>query len=114
MGLEKQRTLQQLRLLVRQCELESEKVVGQKPVSLRLKPMKSQWGSCNHRGIIAINTKLMYLPERLVAYIVHHEVVHLKIHNHGREFKQLVEAMFPDRLALDRQLRAVAYILRAR
>jgi predicted metal-dependent hydrolase len=110
--MEKLRSLQALRLLVRRYELESEKVVGKKPTSLRLKPMKSQWGSCNSKGIIAINTKLMYLPERLVAYIVHHEVVHLKIHAHDRSFRQLVEVLFPDRLILDRQLRLAAPILR--
>lgn len=108
----KLRTLQQLRLLVRSCELDSEKVVGKKPTSIRLKPMKSQWGSCNSQGIIAINTKLMYLPERLVAYIVHHEVVHLKIHAHDRNFRQLIEVLFPDRRELDHQLKLVAPILR--
>mgnify|MGYP001586301578 FL=1 len=110
--MEKQRWLQALRLLVRQAELESEKVVGQKPTSLRLKPMKSQWGSCNSKGIIAINTKLMYLSERLVRYVVHHEVAHLKIHRHDKHFRYLVERLFPDRLILDRQLRDDVGILR--
>ena len=110
--MEKQRGLQALRLLVRQAELESEKVVGQKPTSLRLKPMKSQWGSCNSKGIIAINTKLMYLSERLVRYVVHHEVAHLKIHRHDKHFSYLVERLFPDRLILDRQLRDAVGILR--
>lgn len=109
---EKQRGLQALRLLVRQAELESEKVIGQKPTSLRLKPMKSQWGSCNSKGVIAINTKLMYLSDRLVRYVVHHEVVHLKIRAHDRNFKHWVEKLFPDRLILDRQLRNAAVILR--
>ena len=110
--LEKQRTLQSLRLLVRQYQALSEKVVGKRPTDLRLKPMKSQWGSCNSAGVIAINTKLMYLPERVVAYIVHHEMVHLKIMRHDRAFRQLVEVLFPDRLALDRYLKTVGGILR--
>ena len=110
--IEKQRGLQALRLLVRQAELESEKIIGMKPTSLRLKPMKSQWGSCNSKGVIAINTKLMYLSDRLVRYIVHHEVVHLKVRAHDRSFRKLVETLFPDRLILDRQLRHAAPILR--
>jgi predicted metal-dependent hydrolase len=110
--LEKLRPLQELRLLVRKFELESEKIIGKKSTALRLKPMKSQWGSCNSQGVIAINTRLMYLPERLVAYIVHHEVVHLKVHSHNRQFKQLVEVLFPDRLILDKQLHALGGILR--
>jgi predicted metal-dependent hydrolase len=110
--IEKQRGLQALRLLVRQAELESEKIIERRPTSLRLKPMKSQWGSCNSKGVIAINTKLMYLSERLVRYVVHHEVVHLKVRAHDRTFRHWVEKLFPDRLILDRQLRHAAPILR--
>ncbi len=110
--LPKLRSLQELRILVRTCLAESEKVVGKLPTSLRFKPMKSQWGSCNSVGIIALNTRLMFLPDRLVAYIVHHEVVHLKIHRHDRSFRALVEVLFPDRIALDKQLHAAGPILR--
>jgi predicted metal-dependent hydrolase len=112
MELEKLRTLQQLRLLVRKCLEESFAVVEKKPKGLRFKPMKSQWGSCNSEGVIALNTRLMYLEERLVGYIVHHEMVHLKIHRHDRSFRAMVETLFPDRLALDKQLHAAAPILR--
>lgn len=109
---EKLRSLHELRILVRECVEQSAKVVGKMPLSLRFKPMKSQWGSCNSIGIIAINTRLMYLPERLVAYIVHHEVVHLKIHAHDRSFRAMVETLFPDRLEMDKQLRKYASVLR--
>lgn len=111
--MDKLRTLQQLRLLVRQCAVQSEQIVGKQANGWRLKPMKSQWGSCNSKGIIAINTRLMFLPERLVAYIVHHEVVHLKIHRHDRSFREAVEILFPDRIHLDKQLHSAAKILRA-
>jgi predicted metal-dependent hydrolase len=111
--MEKLRTLQQLRLLVRQCAVQSEQIVGKKANGWRLKPMKSQWGSCNSKGIIAINTRLMFLSDRLVAYIVHHEVVHLKIHRHDRSFREAVEILFPDRIQLDKQLHSAARILRA-
>lgn len=108
----KLRSLQELRLLVRGFADESEKLVGKKPAALRFKPMKSQWGSCNSVGIIALNTRLMFLPERLVGYIVHHEMVHLQIRSHDRTFRQAVEKLFPDRLFLDKQLRAAGPILR--
>lgn len=110
--LPKLRSLQELRILIRTCIQQSEAVIGKAPTGLRLKPMKSQWGSCNSAGIIALNTRLMFLPERLVAYIVHHEVVHLKIHAHDRTFRQAVEILFPDRIQLDKQLHAAAPILR--
>ena len=112
MNFEKLRSLQQLRLLVRRFELESEKVVGMRATALRLKPMKSQWGSCNSKGVVAINTKLMYLPERLVGYVVHHEAVHLKIHKHDKYFRSMVGELYPDRLLLDKQLHNYASLLR--
>lgn len=111
-SLPKLRSLHELRLLVRQCVALSETVVGKKPTALRFKPMRSQWGSCNRVGIIALNTRLMYLPDRLVAYVVHHEVVHLQIHRHDRAFRAMVEVLFPDRLALDKLLHKAAPILR--
>lgn len=110
--LPKLRSLLELRILVRKCVEESAAVVGKSPAGLRFKPMKSQWGSCNSVGIICLNTRLMFLPERLVAYIVHHEVVHLKIHAHDRSFRQAVELLFPDRIPLDKQLHAAGPILR--
>ena len=110
--LPKLRSLQELRILVRTCLEQSEKVVGKMPSGLRFKPMKSQWGSCNSADIIALNTRLMFLPDRLVAYIVHHEMVHLKIRRHDRSFRAAVEIIFPDRLALDKQLHAAGPILR--
>ncbi len=111
-NLPKLRSLQELRILVRKCITNSEAIVGKAPTGLRLKPMKSQWGSCNSVGIIALNTRLMFLPERLVAYIVHHEVVHLQIHRHDRSFRAMVEVLFPDRISLDKQLHAAGPILR--
>ena len=110
--LPKLRSLQELRILVRKCITNSEAIVGKAPAGLRFKPMKSQWGSCNSVGVIALNTRLMFLPERLVAYIVHHEVVHLQIHRHDRSFRAMVEALFPDRISLDKQLHAAGPILR--
>ncbi len=110
--MEKLRTLQELRLLVRRFAHSSEQQIGMRANGWRLKPMRSQWGSCNSKGIIAINTRLMFLPDRLVAYIVHHEVAHLKIHSHDRSFRAAVELMFPDRLILDKQLHSFAKILR--
>jgi predicted metal-dependent hydrolase len=110
--LPKLRSLQELRLLVRKCVDDSAAVVGKRPAALRFKPMKSQWGSCNSVGIIALNTRLMFLPERLVAYIVHHEMVHLQIHRHDRSFRAMVEVLFPDRVRLDKELHKVGPILR--
>ncbi len=112
MDFPKLRSLQELRLLVRQAAEVSENFVGLRANQWRLKPMRSQWGSCNSRGAISLNTRLMFLPERLVAYVVHHEVVHLKIKNHGADFRRHIEVLFPDRLAISRQLKSYGPVIR--
>ncbi len=58
--------------------------------------MKSRWGSCSWAGNININSKLAYLPERLIEYVVHHEMCHLKIRKHNREYWGVVSLKYPD------------------
>jgi len=45
------------------------------------------------------------LPDGLVAFIVFHELVHLKVRNHGPDFKALIAKEFPDFRELDKKLR---------
>ncbi len=112
MDFEKLRSLQQLRLLIWKLAAEAESMVGTKANGWRLKPMRSQWGSCNSKNIIALNSRLMYLPERLVAYVIFHEVLHLKVKNHGATFQRFMKTTFPDWQLLNKQLRQYSPIIR--
>lgn len=75
-------------------------VVGE----IRFRKMKRRWGSCRSNGIITMNRSLQFLPDRLLAYVVFHEVLHLKISGHGRQFKQIMASYFPGFRGLDKQL----------
>ncbi len=70
--------------------------MGLKVNKVRLRKMKTRWGSCSSLGNISINTRLKYLPESLIKYVVHHEVCHLKIGKHGKEYWDLVSIEYPD------------------
>jgi len=61
----------------------------------RLRFMRSQWGSCNESGQLALNTHLVKLPQPLVDYVVVHELCHLKQMNHGKRFQGLMDAHNP-------------------
>ncbi|NYB51910.1 MAG: M48 family metallopeptidase [Methanobacteriaceae archaeon] len=58
--------------------------------------MKTRWGSCSNSGNININSRLKYLPESLIEYVVHHEICHLKIRKHNKDFWNLVALKYPD------------------
>ena len=70
--------------------------LGVQPGRVQFRDMYQKWGSCSSRGNITLNTALSHLPNDLAEYVVLHELVHLKVFNHGKEFKALMQAHMPD------------------
>lgn len=70
-----------------------------------IKNQKSRWGSCSKQGNINFNYKIATLPEKLVDYIIVHELCHLAELNHSRNFWNLVARTIPDYLEAKRILR---------
>ncbi len=70
-------------------------IIGKKPASVGIKSYKSRWGSCHHDGRIYFNWHLIMAPEWVVDYVVVHELCHLHHANHSREFRTLVQSIFP-------------------
>jgi hypothetical protein len=64
--------------------------------ALRIRRMRAQWGSCCETGLITLNARLVKAPLRLIDYVILHELVHLKHHDHGRGFERLMDAHMPD------------------
>jgi len=74
------------------------------PLSVRLSDARSEWGSCNAKGEIRLNWRLVQLPPALAEYVVAHEVAHLDELNHSARFWSLVESLLPGHAALRREL----------
>jgi predicted metal-dependent hydrolase len=66
------------------------------PSGLRLSSACRQWGSCNARGVVSLNWRLVKLALPLIDYVVIHELAHLKEMNHSAAFWRAVEAVCPD------------------
>jgi predicted metal-dependent hydrolase len=72
--------------------------------AVRLSNARSEWGSCNAKGEIRLNWRLVQLPPPLAEYVVAHEVAHIVELNHSRRFWDVVETLVPGHADLRRQL----------
>lgn len=80
--------------------------MGEEPVQIRLRNMKSQWGNCRWRQrLITFNLQLARVPHELVDYIIVHELSHLKVQNHSRAFHERVQLFIPDEIARRKALK---------
>jgi predicted metal-dependent hydrolase len=76
--------------------------------SLRIRVMRTRWGSCSRRGGVNLNRELIKYPLELVDYVVVHELCHLLEFNHGPGFYALMDAVLPDWPARKARLNALA------
>ncbi|MDD5634400.1 MAG: M48 family metallopeptidase [Candidatus Omnitrophica bacterium] len=72
-------------LLAERCKVLA-KLHGFQYNRLVIREQKTRWGSCSVRGDISLNVKLGVLPEELIDYVIMHELVHIRVKNHGKDF----------------------------
>lgn len=64
---------------------------------VRIRTMKSCWGSCLvNKGIITLNRKLLMKPRECIEYVVVHELCHFVHPNHSKQFYGFMEQFMPD------------------
>ena len=76
-----------------------------KPATMRIRYMKTQWGSCTNQGKISLNSALVYLEKDLIEYVIIHELCHLQFLNHSPNFWQLLEQHLSNSKALRKRLK---------
>lgn len=63
---------------------------------VKVRKMKSRWGSCAKTGTITLNTELVKAPVHCIDYVITHELCHLKYKNHSPAFWRLLSKLMPD------------------
>jgi predicted metal-dependent hydrolase len=71
------------------------------PRLVRVQRMTRKWGSCSTRGTITLATDLIEQDRHFQDFVVVHELLHLRVPNHGRLFKALMTAHVPDWRSFD-------------
>lgn len=66
--------------------------IGVTPREIHIRPMKRKWASCSSRGRLTFDTELLRQPAGFRREVIVHELLHLKVPNHGQLFKALMAA----------------------
>ena len=85
---------------------------GQYPQKVQFRKMTSRWGSCNsEKKKITLNTYLRYLPEKIIRYVIFHELTHFKTRRHDKEFWDTISTEFPNYKTLRKHLVTYWYLI---
>ncbi|MCG2420091.1 M48 family metallopeptidase [Aequorivita sp. F47161] len=63
--------------------------------SFEIKRMKKRWGSCTPEGKIILNPELIKANTKCIEYVITHELCHLLIPAHNKEFYKLLAEKMP-------------------
>ncbi len=67
-----------------------------RPRLIRVQRMTRKWGSCSTSGIVTLAADLAEQDSDFQDFVIAHELLHLRVPNHGKLFKALMTAHVPD------------------
>jgi predicted metal-dependent hydrolase len=76
-----------------------------RPTGLVIRSMKRRWGSCSNKGKITLSSELIRLSDKYIEYVIVHELCHLRHHNHGPMFYELLYELYPDWKTVRKQMK---------
>jgi predicted metal-dependent hydrolase len=88
------------------------RLLGCKPREVIVKEQKSRWGSCSTTGAIRFNWRIVMAPLSVLDFVVVHEMCHLLVKDHSKEFWRQVSLIFFDYKERREWLKQHAYWLK--
>jgi predicted metal-dependent hydrolase len=74
---------------------------------LRVKKMRSRWGSLSSRGYINLSLKLLEMDPDIIEMVVVHELCHSHYFDHSVNFYRLMAEKLPNYKAIETQLKQI-------
>lgn len=87
--------IKQLKKIISDRINQYSQMIGVFPNKITIREQKTRWGSCSSKGNINLNWKLIMAPIEVLDYVVIHELCHMKVMNHSKEFWKVVELYSP-------------------
>lgn len=78
---------------------------GIKVREIFVRVQKSRLGYCTHDDRIMLNARLLFAPQKIRDYVIHHELAHTRHRNHSKQYWAYLETIFPGAKAVDKLLR---------
>jgi predicted metal-dependent hydrolase len=63
---------------------------------VQIRAMRTKWASCSTNGTLTLNADVLKLPPDLVDYVLCHDLLHLKLPDHGKGFRASIGCYLPD------------------
>ncbi len=89
--------VKEMRKILPEMTAAAEAKAGRSASLYRTRRMKSRWGSCNTKtGAITLNLELAEHNPEALKYIIAHELTHLYVRRHNKEFYALLTTFYPN------------------
>lgn len=73
------------------------RLMGVEPKKIAVRTQKRLWGCCDYNTqTVHLNWQIILSPQKVVDYVVAHELCHLMVPNHSKRFWKKVEKVMPD------------------
>lgn len=61
-----------------------------------IRNQKTKWGNCSSKKNLSFNWRLIMTPLFVIDYLIFHELIHLEIMNHSKEYWLRMSMVYPD------------------
>ncbi|MBR6737562.1 MAG: DUF45 domain-containing protein [Clostridia bacterium] len=77
---------------------------------IKIRKYKSRWGSCDKNKNVTLNVMLMALDNKLIDYVIIHELCHTVHFNHKQDFHKMLKSLIKNANELNKRLKQMSYL----